>query len=85
MTLVMIGALLVLAGVVFMAAQPLWRGRLSSVKRPDEGSGQGLGPQGASDTLEPRRPGRGLALKWNWPGLAMVVVGVVLLLAGAVY
>ena len=81
MTLVMIGALLVLAGVVFMAAQPLWHGRLSSVKRPDEG----LGPQGASDTLEPRKPARGLGIKWNWPGLAMVAAGAVLLLAGATF
>jgi hypothetical protein len=85
MTLVMIGALLVLAGVVFMAEQPLWRGRLSSVKRPDEGLGQGVGPQGASDTLEPRRPARGLGIKWNWPGLTMVAAGAVLLLLGAAF
>jgi hypothetical protein len=81
MTLVMIGALLVLAGVVFMAAQPLWRGRLSSVKRPDEG----LGSVVASDSLEPRRPARGFGIKWNWPGLAMVAAGAVLLLAGAIF
>ena len=55
MTLVMIGALLVLGGVVFMAAQPLWRGRLSSVKRPGREVSQGPGQAGASDTLEPRR------------------------------
>ena len=85
MTLVLLGALLVLSGVVFMAAQPIWRGRLSSVKRPDEGIVQGYGPQGASDTLEPRRPGRGFGMKWNWPGLAMVLAGGVLLLAGAAF
>jgi hypothetical protein len=85
MTLVMIGALLVLAGVVFMAAQPLWRGRLSSVKRPDQGIGQGLSPEGASDTLEPRRPARGFGIKSNWPGLAMIAVGAVLLLVGAAF
>jgi hypothetical protein len=49
MTLVMIGELLLLGGV-FMAAQPMWRGRLSSVKRPSHEVGQGPGPAGASDT-----------------------------------
>ena len=85
MTLVMIGALLVVAGVVFMAAQPILRGRLSSVQRPGEGIPHGPGPQGASDTLEPRRPSKGFGLKWNWPGLAMVAAGAVLLLAGAAF
>jgi hypothetical protein len=85
MTLVMIGALLILAGTVFMAAQPLWRGRLSSVKRPDQRVGQGLGPEVASDTLEPVRPARGFGIKSNWPGLAMVAAGAVLLLAGAAF
>jgi hypothetical protein len=85
MTLVMIGALLVFAGVMFMAAQPLWQGRLSSVKRPDERLGQGLASQEASDTLEPRKPARGLGIKWNWPGLAMVAAGAVLLLVGATF
>ena len=82
MTLV-IGALLVLAGLVFTAAQPLWRARLSSVKRPGEGIVQGDGPPVASDSLEPRRPARGFGLKWNWPGLAMMAAGAVLLLVGA--
>ena len=85
MTLVMIGAMLVLAGVVFMAAQPIWRGRLSSVKRPGDGVANGPGPQGASDTLEPRRPSKGFGLSWNWPGLAMIAAGAVLLLAGGAF
>jgi uncharacterized membrane protein len=85
MTLVMIGALLVLGGVVFMAAQPMWRGRLSSVKRPGQEVSQGPGPAGASDTLEPRRAARGLGLKSNWPGLAMIAAGAILLLAGAAF
>jgi hypothetical protein len=41
MTLALIGALLVLAVPVFMAAQPLWRERLSSVRRADQGLGRG--------------------------------------------
>jgi hypothetical protein len=81
MTLVMIGALLILAGMMFMAAQPLWHGRLSSVKRPNERRGS----QEASDTLEPQKPARGLGIKWNWPGLAMVAAGAILLLAATAF
>ena len=84
MTLVMIGALLVFAGVVFMAAQPLW-GRLSGRRRLDQSIGNGLGPEGRSDTLEPRTPAKGFGIKSNWPGLAMVAVGAILLLAGAAF
>lgn len=75
MTFVAIGAFLIFVGVVFMAGQPLWRGRLSGV-RP-------AGSPGPSDTLEPRRPARGLGIGSNWPGLALVAVGAVLLLFGA--
>jgi drug/metabolite transporter (DMT)-like permease len=77
MTLVWLGALLVFGGVVFMAAQPLWRGRLSRA-RP-------LRSAERSDTLEPQRPATGFGIKSNWPGLALVVVGAVLLLAGAAF
>jgi drug/metabolite transporter (DMT)-like permease len=78
MTLVWIGALLVFVGVVFMAGQPLWRGRLSSLRplRPAKPT---------SGTLEPERPAGGLGLKSNWPGLALVALGAVLLLAGAAF
>lgn len=79
MTLVMIGAFLVFAGVVFMAWQPLWQGPLSNVRR----RGNGLGSQGASDTLEPQKPAKGFGIKSNWPGLAMVATGAGLLLAVA--
>jgi hypothetical protein len=73
--LVWIGALLVVSGIVFMARQPLLRGRLSGGKRL--GSGQ------ASDTLEPQRAAGGFGIKSNWPGLALVALGAVLLLVGA--
>ena len=76
MVLVWIGALLFVSGVVFMAAQPLLRGRLSGGKRLRSGA--------ASDTLEPQRPAGGFGIKSNWPGLALVALGAVLLLAGAV-
>jgi drug/metabolite transporter (DMT)-like permease len=73
--LIWIGALLVIIGVLFLAVQPLRRGELSG--------GRLRSPQ-ASDTLEPRRPGRGFGMKSNWPGLALVALGVILLLAAAV-
>lgn len=75
MTLIWLGALLILGGVVFMAVQPIWRGRLSGV-RP-------VRPGRPGNTLEPRLPARGLDMKSNWPGLAMMAFGAVLLLAGA--
>jgi hypothetical protein len=83
MTLVFAGAALVIIGMVFMAAQPLWRGRLS--REPDASSAQTLGANQASNTLEPRRPARGFGLKSNWPGLAMVGLGFILLLFGAAF
>ncbi|HEX8167638.1 MAG TPA: hypothetical protein VF601_17860 [Beijerinckiaceae bacterium] len=77
MTLIWIGALLVFAGVVFMAAQPLWRGRLSGGTRLQSGA--------ASGTLEPQRPAGGFAAKSNWAGVALFALGAVLLLAGAAF
>jgi hypothetical protein len=77
MTLVLLGALLILAGIVFMAAQPIWRGRLSGGRRLRSGP--------PSDTLEPPRPARGFGIKSNWPGMALVVLGGVLLLIGATF
>ena len=73
MVLVWIGALLVLAGLVFVAVQPLRRGRLS---------GEQL--RSHVDTLEPRRPGGGFGLKSNWPGLVLIAVGAIMLLSAVV-
>jgi hypothetical protein len=74
MFVIYLGALFVLCGVLFMAAQPLWRGRLSAARR--------ISSEIPGATLEPRHPGAGLGLKRNWPGLVLVVLGGVLLLAG---
>jgi hypothetical protein len=76
MLLIWLGALLVIVGVVFMMAQPIWRGRLSDAsKRTSSGAPR--------DTLEPRRPGAGFTLKANWPGLLLIALGGVLLLVWA--
>ncbi|MDB5393719.1 MAG: hypothetical protein JWM91_1225, partial [Rhodospirillales bacterium] len=67
MLVIYLGALFILCGVLFMVAQPLWRGRLSAARRtPSEIPGA---------TLEPRNPGAGFGLKENWPGLVLVVLG----------
>ncbi len=75
MLVIWLGALFVFGGVVFMAAQPIWRGRFSDAKRTT--------PEVPHDTLEPRRPGAGFGLKANWPGLLLIVLGGILLLVGA--
>jgi hypothetical protein len=72
---VSLGALLILAGVLMTAGKALFRGRLSEPR----GSGQAS----AIDTLEPRKHGRGLSLSANWAGLALIVLGALMLLGGA--
>jgi hypothetical protein len=75
MLVISLGALLVVSGVLFLAAQPIWRGRLSERRSRSAPAGP---------TLEPRRPGAGLGLRTNWPGLALIALGAILLLVGAV-
>jgi hypothetical protein len=65
----LIGALLLFAGVVFLAIQVLRRGPLSKRSVP--------GP-----TLEPRRQGSILALRGSWPGYLLIGLGALLLLMG---
>jgi hypothetical protein len=74
MTLMWLGVLLVFGGVLHIAYQPIWRGRLSCRT--------GLHSR-PSDTLEPERPASGFGIKSNWPGIAMVTLGAAILLAGA--
>jgi len=73
MTLIWLGVLLVFGGVLQMAFQPIWRGRLSGTRRL----------RSRRDTLEPERPGGGFGIKSNWPGLVLVALGGAFLLAGA--
>src|SRR6266851_9647790 len=68
MLVIWLGALFVLCGLVFMVAQPIWRGRLSEARRRRTSSAvprDTLEPH----TLEPRKPGAGFSLKasWAWP------------------
>jgi hypothetical protein len=75
MLVIWLGALLLVGGLVLLAAPPIWRGRLSG--RPPRPAAP------AADTLEPRQPGAGFGLATNWPGLALVALGAILLLLGA--
>jgi len=75
MLVIWLGALLVVSGVLFLAAQAIWRGRLSDPRRSRSAV------PGA--TLEPKRPGGGFGLKANWPGFVLIALGAILLLAGA--
>lgn len=66
---ILIGALLIVAGVVLAAINTIKRGRLS--KPPEEGPG---------NTLEPAGRGRKLSVMSDLPGIALFVIGAILLL-----
>src|SRR5262245_45787815 len=76
MLVIWFGALLLLGGLVFIAAQPIWRERLSEARRRRSSAvpRDTLEPH----TLEPRRPGAGFGLKENWPGLVFLTSGGIL-------
>jgi len=76
MLLVGLGALLVVGGVVLIATQMLWSGRLSDARRS-----RSAGPDA---TLEPRGRSSLFDLKTHWPSFAIISLGVVLLIAAAV-
>lgn len=76
MLIIWLGGALVIAGLLYLAGQAIWRGRMSGapLARPDT----------PKNTLEPPHRGvRFLALGPNWPGLALMAAGAVLLLVGA--
>jgi len=75
MGLIWIGALLVLCGVLFTAAKALGRGRLSGARSTRQGY--------VSDTLEPKGESARFPLRAIWPGLVLLALGALLLIAGA--
>ena len=76
MLVIWLGAFLVIAGVIFLAKAALDRGRLSGTKEAPADVRDG--------TLEPQHRGlRFLGLASNWPGLALMAFGAVLLLFAA--
>lgn len=74
-TIRLIGALLVLCGIVYLAGAAIYRGRMSD---------PGPNPHDtARPTLEPHHRGlRFLGLKVSWPGLLMIAIGGLMLLFG---
>jgi hypothetical protein len=73
MSMVLLGALSMLAGIVFIAVREIYAGRLSSAKR-------GVG--GVPPSLEPQRQGSLLNPAKNWPGYILIAAGAVILLFG---
>jgi len=72
-TIPVVGALLLLGGIVYMATAAIYRGRMSDPHPKPTDT--------ATRTLEPRHRGlRFLGLATNWPGLLMIVVGGLMLL-----
>lgn len=77
MTLILLGALLILGGVLFMALQTIQSGRFSRLRR--------VKPAQPGNTLEPDQPAGGFDVRANWPGLAMLALGTVFLLVEAAF
>jgi hypothetical protein len=76
MMVILLGALLVFGGVLYMVRAVIWRGSLSG---PDSG-------RPVRGTLEPRRRGVGfLGLGTNWPGILLIATGAIQLLSGIVF
>jgi hypothetical protein len=74
-----LGALLIFGGVLFMAFQAIWRGRLSGRSGSAVVSDSPEPRERASNTLEPQERG-GLSFAKSWPGLALIALGALLLL-----
>ncbi len=74
MTVIYVGVLLVIGGVLFIAYKAIWRGRLSGAsRRAAIVESTTLEPQGRSAAFDP---------KANWPGLALIALGAILLFVG---
>jgi len=70
--LIWIGALLIIGGVLYGAAQALWGGRLSDAR---------LGRSARTEaSLEPRQGARAFSFKTHWPAFVLILLGSLLLL-----
>ena len=77
MILVGLGAFLVVVGVVLVAAQTLWAGRLSDARRPRSVV--------ADASLEPRGRSGLFDIRAHWPGVGLAVIGIFLLITAAAF
>lgn len=73
---IVLAALLIVSGVALAAARTASRGKLSDPHATTPGR--------KMDTLEPRGRGARLSIKADLPGIALIVVGVLLLLLNAI-
>ncbi|MES0027860.1 hypothetical protein [Mesorhizobium sp. M0040] len=86
MAVILIGVLLTVAGLVYMAVAAIMRGRLSEPAAVSTAPDSPPNLATPGPTLEPRRRGlRFLGLSQNWPGLLMMAVGAILLLSVVVF
>jgi hypothetical protein len=69
---IILGALLIVAGVVLAATRTASRGKLADPHATRPGK--------RTDTLEPRGRGARLSIKADLPGIAMIIIGALLLL-----
>jgi hypothetical protein len=76
MLLVGLGALLVFCGVVLIAGRVIWAGPLSQLRHPR--------PSLPNATLEPRGRSGIFDVKAQLPGLGLMAIGIILLIAAAV-
>jgi hypothetical protein len=77
MTVIIVGALLVICSVLLMAYKAIWPGRLSGASRRDSiVESTTLEPQGRSSAFDP---------KANWLSIALFALGAILLFVGTVY
>lgn len=74
MLTILLGVVLMFGGLLFVAAQPIFRGRLSSARRSSAATPE--------PSLEPPTPAAGFSLRANWLGLALILLGSILLLVG---
>jgi dipeptide/tripeptide permease len=77
MITIFIGALLVIGGSLVMAYTAIYRGRLSGASR--------RASIVESTTLEPRGRSAAFDPKANWPGIALIALGTILLFIGTVF
>lgn len=77
MLLIVLGALLVVAGMVVATMSTVKGGRLSQSKQP--------GSDIPRDTLEPTGKGRRLGLKADLPGLMLIILGLIVIAVGSAF
>jgi len=75
--LIWIGALLIICGALYGAAQALRRGYLSDARRGRSRESEGI-------SLEPQQSTTSFSLKTHWPALILIVLGSIFILAEAV-